>query len=221
VKVFISHSTADKWAARKISEDLERLGITTFLDEKDIQTGDSIDSSIAAHLADSEHFLILLSPASVHSHWVLIELGGAIALKKHLVPVLLYLGTNEIPKPITRFLARDINDLNRYYEELLARPAATVSDTTRPARRAKPKKRGRRALKVGDRVRLPVKRPTLDSEDEQIVAWVDEMDAYLDKEAAIVSIEKVPEGFNTYHIDLDGGEWMWVAQWLTPVPVKA
>ena len=46
MKVFISHSSKDKWAARRISQDLLQMGIESFLDEKDIETGDAIDESI-------------------------------------------------------------------------------------------------------------------------------------------------------------------------------
>ena len=60
MKVFISHSSKDKWAARRIAEDLQSLGVETFLDEKDIRTGQSLDDSIKTHLKDSSDFLILL-----------------------------------------------------------------------------------------------------------------------------------------------------------------
>ena len=58
VKVFISHSSADKWLARRIARDLEELGTQTFLDEKDIKTGESIDDSIQLHLKESDEVLI-------------------------------------------------------------------------------------------------------------------------------------------------------------------
>jgi hypothetical protein len=114
MKVFISHSSRDKWIARKLSEEITNLKCTTFLDEKDIQTGESIDSEINKHLVDCDDFLLLLSPDSIKSHWVLIELGGALALKKRVVIILLYLGANEIPQPITKYLARDINEIDKY-----------------------------------------------------------------------------------------------------------
>jgi 3-methyladenine DNA glycosylase AlkC len=46
MKVFISHSSHDKWVARQMSRMLVQKGHVTFLDEKDIKTGDSIDSDI-------------------------------------------------------------------------------------------------------------------------------------------------------------------------------
>ena len=104
MKVFISHSSSEKWVARKVSEEIQALGYETFLDEKDIATGEPIDDSIHEHLTDCDHFLLLLSPSSLKSHWVLVELGGALALKKHIVPILLYIGPNEVPEPIKKYL---------------------------------------------------------------------------------------------------------------------
>jgi sulfopyruvate decarboxylase TPP-binding subunit len=62
MKVFISHSSTDKWIARQISMHLAAIGIDSFLDEKEIETGDSIDEAIQTHLADCDELLMLLSP---------------------------------------------------------------------------------------------------------------------------------------------------------------
>ena len=69
-------------------------------------------------MKDCEDFLIIISPASIKSEWVLIELGGAIALEKNIIPILLYVGVNEIPQIINLKLARDINDVSLYYQEV-------------------------------------------------------------------------------------------------------
>src|SRR5262249_6869733 len=97
MKIFISHSSKDKWLARHIAKDLRELGVETFLDTRDLQTGQRIDESVQTHLIDCDDFLILLSPASLNSHWVLVELGGALSLRKRVVPILLYVGVNETP----------------------------------------------------------------------------------------------------------------------------
>jgi hypothetical protein len=119
MKVFISHSSKDKWAARRIAKDIDQLGAGTFLDEKDIKTGESIDNKIQENLIKCQDVLILISPASINSQWVLIELGGAIALKKNIIPILLYVGVNDIPFAINKLLGRDINEIDKYYEELI------------------------------------------------------------------------------------------------------
>src|ERR1044072_8672601 len=130
MKIFISHSSQDKWVARKISEDLNRIGIETFLDEKDIGTGESIDDAIGQHLLESDELLIIISPASLSSQWVFVEIGGAKALGKRLVPILFHVGANELPPLLSRFLARDLNDIQTYYDEAKNRATNTRSGPT-------------------------------------------------------------------------------------------
>lgn len=124
VKVFISHSSLDQYIARTISADLERRGVETFLDAKDIQTGDSLDDSIDGQLEDCDELLMLLSPAALKSHWVLLEVGGAKALKKRLIPILIHVGPNEPPPPLAKGLARDLNEIEQYLDEAEARAGA-------------------------------------------------------------------------------------------------
>ena len=218
MKVFISHSSKDKWAARRIAEDLANLGADTFLDEKDISTGARVDDSIQEHLSDCDDFLLLLSPASIKSDWVLVELGGAIALKKRLVPVLLYIGANEIPSPITKHLACDINDIDRYYGEVKRRieggvPVA-LPKPTKKARKTRPKKPAVR-LKKDDRVRIADSRqPDRQAKGKSVkINWVESMDQYCGKEATVTFTDHD----RTLHIDIDDGQFWWAFEWLTKV----
>jgi hypothetical protein len=103
VKIFISHSSYDKWVARQIARQLEDNGYVTFLDEKHIQTGEPIEAAVHANLADSDEVLILISTASLKSHWVFIEIGAARALQKHIIPILFHIQPNEIPQPSPSF----------------------------------------------------------------------------------------------------------------------
>lgn len=63
--VFISHSTKDRWVAKQMSNLIEEKGrewgIKTFLDEKDIDGGDSIPESIRINIQKCDEFLLLLS----------------------------------------------------------------------------------------------------------------------------------------------------------------
>ncbi len=216
MKVFISHSSKDKWAARRISQDIESLGGVTFLDEKDIRTGESLDSSIKAHLTDSEHFLILLSPASVTSEWVLIELGGAMALGKHIIPILLYVGVNEVPKAINLKLARDINDIDNYYSELRTTLGIVLpkkASMPRKKRKARIVKPPDRTYKPGDKVRIVASRPSDAFQEKGLnYAWIKEMDSYLGSKATVV--RKIDD--QAYQLDIDKGVSGWVSDWLIP-----
>src|ERR1041385_7667216 len=177
MKVFLSHSSKDKWIARRIADDLDKIGVTSFLDEKDITTGESIDESIRVHLGGSNDFLLLLSPASIASHWVLIELGGALALKKRVIPILVYVGVNDVPKAISLKLARDISDIEKYYEELASRTGRKrLREKDRPkVKRVTAKKQTKLKFQAGQKVQIiPTSAPASFRDKGLDVYWVDE-----------------------------------------------
>jgi hypothetical protein len=217
MKVFISHSSSDKWVARQISRQLDEFGVDSFLDEKDIETGDSIDQTIQEHLSDCDELLMLLSPAALDSPWVLIEVGGAKALKKRLVPILLHVGTNDLPAPLATGLARDLNDIESYYEEIRRRneEIEVKPPTHRPpvvpaAPRAVLKPR---IFSVGDRVRLPRTVPqSTYGRDGTDVGWNPEMERYMGEIATITWIDK-----DRVSVDIDAELWIWLMDWLEPV----
>jgi len=220
MKVFISHSAKDKWAAREIAKRIESMGATVFIDEKDIKSGDSIDVAIRSHLAESDHFLLILSPASVKSEWVLLELGGALALGKTVVPILLYVGANELPQAINLKLARDINDIDRYYEEL--KPMIGGSPSALRRRASGLKKRGaKRAIKkgkspftVGNTVKIVTNKPELASRKMGTdISWVREMDPYLGLTGKIIDLDSDGD----VYLDIDKGRFAWSPEWLAPV----
>jgi len=210
MKVFISHSSRDKWIARKLSEEIITLGCETFLDEKDIRTGESIDEAVHDHLVDSDDFLLLLSPDSIKSHWVLIELGGALALKKRIIIVLLYLGSNDIPQPISKHLARDINEIDKYYSEVKKRLSGKkVKQPPKKLIRRK-KVTPKQKFKIGDRVRI-ISKPQSDT--NLIIGWNEDMDQYCGQLATVSRIMK-EEGLGFVHIQEDDGEWGWAFDWI-------
>jgi hypothetical protein len=124
-RVFISHSTKDKWIARQMARRIEaagrKHGIQTFLDEKDLAGGESISRTIQANLRSCHEFVVLLTRDSVSRPWVLIEIGGALALKKHLVPIVNHLRPAEMPDAIADCLAVDLNDFDTYLQQLVNR----------------------------------------------------------------------------------------------------
>jgi TIR domain-containing protein len=84
--VFISHSHKDRWIARQIvgliASKGHRHGVETFLDEKDIEGGDSIAQSVLKSIQGCNEFLVLLTRNSIGRPWVLIEIGAAWAMEK-------------------------------------------------------------------------------------------------------------------------------------------
>ena len=219
MKVFISHSTADSWIARRISEDLNALGVETFLDAKDIETGASIDDSIRDHLTESDEMLMLLSPIALKSHWVLMEIGGANVLKKRLIPIMLHVPLNELPQPIVKYLARDLNDIERYYDEVKKRVPgkpkprpAPSTEKREPVVRRRPQPPAQE-FKVGDRVRLPDVAPA-DREEEP--GFVEEMERYLNAMATVKELRAASDDMLGAFLDVDNGKFLWALRWLRP-----
>src|SRR5438067_13801726 len=76
-KVFISHAGEDTWIASQIAARCERLGATTFLDEKQIAVGADFEADILAALKTSQEFLLLATPWSLRREYAWLERGGA------------------------------------------------------------------------------------------------------------------------------------------------
>lgn len=130
-KVFISHSTKDKWVARQISKEIEASGskgrIKTFLDEKDIETGDSISDSIKENIKACDEFLILLTRDSVNRQWVLLELGAAWILEKRISGIVYGISPEEMPQVLSLYKVIDLNKFDdEYLRELSNRAKKTV-----------------------------------------------------------------------------------------------
>ncbi|MBW1298113.1 toll/interleukin-1 receptor domain-containing protein [Aquimarina litoralis] len=76
--VFLSHSSKDKSFIRQLTADLTSEGILVWLDEQQINVGDSINKAINQGLAESDYFVIAMSDNSVKSEWVERELNSAL-----------------------------------------------------------------------------------------------------------------------------------------------
>ena len=117
MRFFISHSSEDKWVARKISQDIEKLGAETFLDEKDIDFAEPIAEKVKDNLESCTHFLVLLSPTALASGWVSYEIGAAEAKGKPIIPVFLNIESGDIPDYID-VKGIKLNEINTYYNRI-------------------------------------------------------------------------------------------------------
>jgi len=75
-QVFLSYAQDDKAVARRLAEGLRAAGLRVWFDEWELGVGDSIVPRIEQAVATSDLLLVLLSPRSVESRWVQMELGS-------------------------------------------------------------------------------------------------------------------------------------------------
>lgn len=123
-RVFLSYSHKDRWIAKQCARLIEEQGggqIQAFLDEKDIEGGQSIPDTIRQNLEQCDEFVVLLSRYSKDRPWVLIEMGAAWGLRKPIIAIMDKLSPKERPDIISPYKSVDLNDFDRYLGELVRR----------------------------------------------------------------------------------------------------
>jgi len=73
-KIFLCHTSIDKPFVRKLAAELQNYGHTVWIDEAEINIGDSLIGKIREGLDSVDYVAVILSKASVNSEWVRREL---------------------------------------------------------------------------------------------------------------------------------------------------
>src|SRR5689334_1556482 len=76
--IFLSHNHKDKPFVRRLSEKLQSHGIRTWVDEAEMQVGDSLLTKIESAIKDFTYLGVVLSPSSISSEWVRREVNIAL-----------------------------------------------------------------------------------------------------------------------------------------------
>jgi len=79
--LFLSYASQDRDFAARLSSALRLTGASVWMDQFELQVGDSISEQINRAISASDFLVVLLSPASVNSQWVRKELSTALALE--------------------------------------------------------------------------------------------------------------------------------------------
>ena len=107
--------------ARAIEGMGRQYRVKSFLDEKDVESGDHIHESIRDSIRDCDEFMVLLTRRSASRAWVLIEMGAAWVLRKRVVAVMEDVTPEELPDIIFPYKAVDINKFDEYVTEIMRR----------------------------------------------------------------------------------------------------
>lgn len=119
--IFLSHSSKDKFFARTLADHLRGYGIEVWLDEAEINIGDSLTEKIGEAIEGADYVGVVLSHNSINSEWVQRELQ--IALQKEIkgkkavvLPILIE--TVEIPPFLKDKLYADFTSPEKFENEL-------------------------------------------------------------------------------------------------------
>lgn len=72
--IFLCHSSKDKFFVRELAERLNEVGIKVWIDEAELNVGDSLTQIIGNAINKCDYFGIVLSENSINSEWVQKEL---------------------------------------------------------------------------------------------------------------------------------------------------
>jgi len=99
--VFISHSHKDHELVKELVFEFERKNINCFLAPRDIVSGNPWHDDIRKSLHSCNELLVVLTPHSISSDWVMIEAGAAWSLNKKINIAYAFVDIKQLPEIFT------------------------------------------------------------------------------------------------------------------------
>lgn len=129
-KIFISYRRSSSWAvALQIHNDLKARGANVFMDVHDLKDG-RFEAEINHQIETCDYFLLVLSPTTLESEWVIKEAIHALTHNRQIVPVLtdgFELYRNPLPESLNAISNHNAVTLTlEYFEAGLRRLAQFV-----------------------------------------------------------------------------------------------
>jgi hypothetical protein len=111
-RVFLSYAAVDSDYASRLHHLLSQQANVRVFTTDTLSAGENWIPKLRRALAECDVFIVLLSPNSVGSKWVLYELGAAWGLKKPIIPVVIHADAYaNVPLVLRDIPLVDIKDL--------------------------------------------------------------------------------------------------------------
>lgn len=101
--VFLSYVEEDMELAQELYELLTQSGLNCFMDKKSLDVGTIWEDDIRKALVNSLAEVILLTPNSIKSLWVMCEAGACWVLEKQIFPAIISIKHEDLPEPIKKY----------------------------------------------------------------------------------------------------------------------
>lgn len=134
-QIFLSHNSKDKPFVRKLASDLRHYGHTVWIDEAEINIGDSLIGKIREGLDKVDYVAVILSKASIESEWVKKEIEIASTreiYEKRVIVLPIIIESVELPAFLIGKFYGDFSNESDYIENfnLLLRSIGTSEKVT-------------------------------------------------------------------------------------------
>lgn len=108
--IFISYSQADRMFADRIFENLTAMGFNVWIDIEGIAGGQNWLEAIETAIKNADVVIVLMSPTSIESRWVIQEIHYALALDKRILPILISpINWSDIPLALAQYQFLDMS----------------------------------------------------------------------------------------------------------------
>lgn len=98
--IFLSYSHPDEHIAHELEQKFTASGLRCFSMGTSLHGGDEWVRKVRESVKESENIVILITPRSVDSKWIFIEVGAAWMENKRIIPVLQFVNMSELPEVI-------------------------------------------------------------------------------------------------------------------------
>lgn len=122
--LFISYSSKDKVFVHKLANDLKQRGLNIWLDSWEMLPGDRLRDRINEAINKSNFILVVLTPNSINSSWVQVELDSAMIReleKKQVVVIPILFGdikSSDMPSDLKGKLYLNFNSSSDYDDNI-------------------------------------------------------------------------------------------------------
>ena len=132
-QVFVSHSSIDQWVAQQLAQHITQCGAGTFLDCFHIDHGDVFEEKIVVGAKASQELVVLLTPKSIESRYVWMEIGMFRVDRKRIIGVMYDLTLADItsdprvPMALKEVDLVELNHIEGYFTQLKGRISLEAS----------------------------------------------------------------------------------------------
>jgi len=113
MRVFLSYSSNQQELAEFVASQLRALGIEPGNMHDEIPAGADTRGVIKRHIQDAQAVIALVTPDSLHSDWLSYELGVASGLDRQVIPIVMDVPADQLPKQIASHASVRLGELGR------------------------------------------------------------------------------------------------------------
>lgn len=125
---FISHSHQDNDLVRDLARRLRDAGLQPFVDFTDLPIGADWKKTLRKQMRSADAVLMLITPASLKSPWMMTELGMAEGFERIIVPVTAGLKSRDLPAPLQTYQVAPFDQVDGAIRMLAERLTTAAND---------------------------------------------------------------------------------------------